>query len=177
MAGLPLSQIVFLVCVALFTLIAAVSDLRTRKIPNKLTVPMCVAGLIYQISFFQLEGLKTALLGFVTGFSILFVLWMVGTAGGGDVKLMGALGPWMGGLLTLKVLFCSFIFVTAGTFGVVIWSVLSNGIRRTKSQYLKQGVNSETVTQRQKRRVMAFAAPVALATWLMLVVEVVTQKQ
>jgi prepilin peptidase CpaA len=176
MPELTVSQMVFLTCVVLFTLVAAVSDLRTRKIPNKITVPMCLAGLVYQISFFRLEGLWSALLGFAAGFGILFVLWMVGSAGGGDVKLMGALGPWLGGLLTLKVLFCSFIFVVLGTFAIVIWSAFSTGIGKTKSRYLKSGATAETVNDRKKRRVMAFAAPVALATWLMLAVEFLSQR-
>ena len=176
MPTLTASQIVFLVCVLLFTLVAAISDIRTRKIPNKMTVPMCVAGLIYQVAFFQLNGLWTALIGFAAGFGILFILWMVGTAGGGDVKLMGALGPWMGGMLTLKVLFCSLVFVTVGTFGVVIYSALSQGIRRTKSQYIKNKAKAETTGERQKRRVMAFAAPVALATWSVVAVQLLTNR-
>lgn len=171
MNSLPVSQLVLLVSVAVFTLVAAVSDLRTRKIPNWMTVPMCVAGLIYQVCFFQWSGLGSGLLGFLAGFGILFVLWMIGSAGGGDVKLMGALGPWLGGLLTLKVLFVSVIFVTVGTFGIVLFGLLANGFRKTKEQYVKTGVARENVDQRQKRRVMAFAVPVALAAWCMLAIQ------
>ncbi len=171
MNSLPISQLVLLVSVAVFTLVAAVSDLRTRKIPNWMTVPMCVAGLIYQVCFFQWSGLGSGLLGFLAGFGILFVLWMIGSAGGGDVKLMGALGPWLGGLLTLKVLFVSVIFVTVGTCGIVLFGLISNGFRKTKEQYVKAGVARENVDQRQKRRVMAFAVPVALAAWCMLAIQ------
>lgn len=171
MNSLPVSQLVLLVSVAVFTLVAAVSDLRTRKIPNWMTVPMCVAGLIYQISFFQWSGLGNGLLGFLAGFGILFILWMIGSAGGGDVKLMGALGPWLGGWLTLKVLFVSLIFVTLGTFGIVFFGLVANGFRKTKEQYVKTGVARENVDQRQKRRVMAFAVPVALAAWCMLALQ------
>lgn len=174
MPELTIAQIVFLVAVLTFTVIAAISDVRTRKIPNKMTVPMCIAGLVYQLAFFQLNGLWAALAGFAAGFGIFFVLWMIGTAGGGDVKLMGALGPWMGGMLTLKVMFVSLIFVTVGTFGIVVWSVLSNGLRRTKTQYLKTKTSAETSGERQKRRVMAFAAPVALATWCVVAIQLLT---
>lgn len=176
MPYLNASQIVFLIAVLLFTVVAAVSDIRTRKIPNKITVPMCLAGLVYQVAWFQLDGLWTALGGFGTGFGILFVLWMIGTAGGGDVKLMGALGPWMGAMLTLKVLFCALVFVTVGTFAIVACSAISTGVRKTKSQYLKHGAATETTGERQKRRVMAFAAPVALATWSMLAIQFLTGK-
>ena len=164
-----------LVAVVLFTLVAAITDLRTRKIPNRLTAPMCVAGLMYQLTFYRLEGLWTALAGFALGFGIFFVLWMIGTAGGGDVKLMGALGPWLGGMMILKVMFVSLIFVTVGTGAIIVGSIASRGFRRTKSHYLKQSQNGkstgETSQQRQKRRVMAFAAPVALATWSVLLLQ------
>jgi prepilin peptidase CpaA len=169
---------VMLICVVLFTLVAAVSDLRTRRIPNRLTLPMCLAGLVYQLAFFRLDGLVTALAGFSAGFGIFFVLWMIGTAGGGDVKLMGALGPWLGAWMILKVMFVSLLFVTIGTAGIVLFSLIRRGLRRTKAQYLKtasDGRTGETIAQRQHRRVMAFAAPVALATWCVLAFQMLQQ--
>lgn len=171
MPDLSASQVVFLCAVVLYTIVAAVSDHRFRKIPNRLTAPMCLAGLVYQISFFGFEGLKAGLLGFTAGFGILFVLWMVGSAGGGDVKLMGGLSVWLGGSLTLKVLFVSLIFVVAGTAFQVLRALLSKGFRGTKKQFLKTAAAKsagETVEDRAKRRVMAFALPVALATWCVL---------
>ena len=175
MPELTTNQVVLLLCVGAFTLAAAVCDLRSRKIPNKMTAPMCVAGIVYQVAFFGLDGLWTGLLGFAAGFGILFVLWMIATAGGGDVKLMAALGTWLGWLTTLKVLFCSLIFVTTGTIGIVLVGLLSQGLRRTKAQYLRENEKgkgrSETTEQRQKRRVMAFAVPVALATWCILALQ------
>ena len=127
MPELTTTQVVLLLCVGAFTLAAAVCDLRSRKIPNKMTAPMCVAGIVYQVAFFGLDGLWTALLGFAAGFGILFVLWMIATAGGGDVKLMAALGTWLGWLTTLKVLFCSLIFVTTGTIGIVLVGNFEDG--------------------------------------------------
>lgn len=171
MFDLTTSQTVFLVAVVLYTVVAAISDYRFRKIPNKLTVPMCLAGIVYQTGFFGLPGLQTALLGFLAGFGILFGLWMIGSAGGGDVKLMGGLSVWLGASLSLKVLFVSLIFVAAGTGLMLFSSVVSQGFRKTKSKYLKPDngkSKGESIDQRAKRRVMAFAMPVALATWCVL---------
>lgn len=171
MPELSASQIIFLAAIIAYTSAAAIADARFRRIPNALTVPMCLAGLLYQISFFGFDGLKTAGLGFATGFGILFVLWMIGSAGGGDVKLMGGLSVWLGSSLTLKVLFVSLIFVIVGTAFAVLRTFLSKGIRGTKKQYLKpagQKTHAETVEARARRRVMAFALPVALATWCVL---------
>lgn len=173
MPELTTAQFVLLLCVGVFTLVAAISDLRFRRIPNKMTAPMCVAGIVYQVAFYGLDGLWVALLGFAAGFGILFVLWMIATAGGGDVKLMAALGTWLGWLTVLKVLFGSLILVTTGTIGIVVYGVLSKGLRRTKAQYRSTSENgkSESSEDRKKRRVMAFALPVALATWCVLALQ------
>ena len=173
MPELTIAHVVLLLCVGVFTLMAAICDLRFRKIPNRMTAPMCVAGIVYQVVFYGMDGLWASLLGFAAGFGILFVLWMIATAGGGDVKLMAALGTWLGWLTTLKVLFCSLIFVTTGTIGIVLIGLLSQGLRRTKNQYLTKNETGkgETTEQRQKRRVMAFAVPVAFATWCVLALQ------
>ena len=65
---------------------------------------MWIAGWIYQAIFFQWDGILNGLGGFGLGFGLFFVLWIIGSAGGGDVKLMGALSVWLGGSLTLKVI-------------------------------------------------------------------------
>ena len=173
MPDLNLAQAIFLTAIVLYTTFAAILDYRYRRIPNRLTVPMCLAGLIFQTSFYGWSGLQTAVLGFAAGFGILFVLWMIGSAGGGDVKLMGGLSVWLGAGLTLKVLFSSLVFVMIGTTAMLAASLLSQGMQKTKSQYLKSSAarttTGTTLEQRAKRRVMAFAMPVALATWCVLV--------
>jgi prepilin peptidase CpaA len=173
---LSTAQIVFLTTVVLFTAVTAWTDLKWRKIPNKITLPMWIAGFVWQLTFHGGAGLLSGLYGFGIGFGILFVLWMVGSAGGGDVKLLGALSVWLGPGLTLKVMLGSLLFVIMGTVGVIIGSVITRGWRGTKKQFgrsqpeapRRQKKTSESIADRQKRRVMAFAMPVALATWCVL---------
>jgi len=99
----------YVVIVATFVLVAAISDYRTRRLPNWLTVPACGAAIVLHTAVNGLTGLTFAMLGFATGFSILLVLWLIGGGGGGDVKLMGALGAWLGASLTVHV----FLFTAA----------------------------------------------------------------
>lgn len=176
MPEMTLELIVFLLAVGGFTLAAAFTDLRYRRIPNKMTMPMFLAGLVFQIAFngwsgdgtLAGAGLKSALLAFLIGFGTLFVLWMIGGGGGGDVKLMGALSVWLGFGLTLRVLIVSTAVVLFATMAVMVWSVFILGPRKAKSKYLATGKDKpkvETVAQKQQRRIMAYAIPVALATW------------
>lgn len=165
--------IVFLVCIGAYTIAAAIWDIRIKKIPNKLTLPVFGLGIVYQLAFNGFAGLADGGLGFALGFGLLFVLWMVGGGGGGDVKLMGGLAMWLGFELTGMVLIASTVCAGVGTFGVMIYSSLNRGMVRTKDKYTATGKTpkgqkpkKETVEDRTRRRTMGYAVPVALATWV-----------
>ncbi len=75
------------------TLIAAVCDLRWRRIPNWLTLAALVSALVWHTS----QGTwRDAALGMLLAALIYLPLWLVGGRGGGDVKFMAALGAWLG---------------------------------------------------------------------------------
>lgn len=159
---------------ALFTAVAAGWDLRERRIPNRLTLPVFFAGWVYQIAFHGWAGLADAAAGFGVGFGILFVLWFIGGGGGGDVKLMGALSVWMGFKLTLLVLTVSTLAVVVITLGAVAVQMARGGVRRTREKYTSRGDGRtpEAAAQRQGRRILPYAVPVAAATWLVLAYKV-----
>jgi prepilin peptidase CpaA len=144
-------------------------------------------GLVYQAAFngwsgpenagVAEAGLKSALLGFVIGFGPLLVLWLIGGGGGGDVKLMGALSVWLGFKLTLLVLIFSTVFVLAGSLAIMSWSLVSQGSQTTRRKFIATrkataggaAPQMETIEERKKRRIMAYAVPVALATWVVVI--------
>src|SRR5437870_3309084 len=128
MPEMGFDKILLVVSMSLFTALAAVSDIRTRKVPNKLTIPVFFLGLLYQLVFHQWTGLADAAAGFGIGFGTLFVLWLIGGGGGGDVKLMGALGVWLGFQSTLMVMILSTSIVILGTIGVMVYSVCTRGM-------------------------------------------------
>jgi prepilin peptidase CpaA len=166
MLSLTTANWVLVVAMVAFTAIAAGWDLREKRIPNKLTLPMFFAGWVYQIAFHGWVGVLDGLAGFAIGFGVLFVLWFIGGGGGGDVKLMGALAVWMGYHLTLLVLVASTVAVVFITMGVVGWGVVKRGMRKTQ-QRLK-GKVGETRAEKRARRILPYAVPVAVATWLVL---------
>ena len=166
MPALSAPAIIFLSFVGAFTVLAAVRDLRTRRIPNFLTVPMFLSGLVYQAAFHGWAGLADAGLAFLLGFGTLFVLWLIGGGGGGDAKLMGALSVWLGFRMTLWVMVGSTLLVLVGTMAAVVWSVVRRGVEKTRSRYIAfDRPGPDAAAQRQQRRIMAYALPVAVATW------------
>lgn len=72
------------------------ADVRTRKIPNLLTGPAFVLGILVHLFLHGTAGAGNALLGAVVAGAILLPGWLMGYTGAGDVKLMAAVGAWLG---------------------------------------------------------------------------------
>ena len=87
--------------VIVISLIACVSDIRTRRIPNWLTFGAAIAGLLAHTALEGVSGALTAGGGWLTGLAIFLPFFALGGMGGGDVKLLAALGAWLGAYETL----------------------------------------------------------------------------
>ena len=76
--------------------VACVIDLRERRIPNWLTLGAALGGLVYQVTVAGTAGLVSGLAGWTVGVAIFFLPFVLRGLGGGDIKLLGALGAWVG---------------------------------------------------------------------------------
>lgn len=81
-------------------LLASWIDYSQRRVPNWLNLALIILGFAAQGYFFGSAGLLTGLFGMLVGFGLLIVPWIMHGMGAGDVKLMAAIGVWMGPLLT-----------------------------------------------------------------------------
>ena len=76
-------------------------DYSERRVPNWLNGLLAAAGLITQGVFFGWAGVGIGALGMLVGFAVLILPWLAHGMGAGDVKLMAAIGCWLGPWLTL----------------------------------------------------------------------------
>src|SRR5579862_4134626 len=84
-------------CVVLgASIVAALTDLHRRRIPNWLTGPVLLAGLIWSGWTAGRWGVADGLLGCIVLSLPYVLLFLIGGGGAGDAKLMGALGIWLG---------------------------------------------------------------------------------
>ena len=97
----------------LMVAIAAVYDVRFRRIPNWLVLTGLVLGLGLNSYLFQWTGARASLLGICLAFGIYFPLYMLRGMGAGDVKLMAAVGAIVG---------------AANWFGIFVASALLGGM-------------------------------------------------
>ena len=148
--------------VAVFTAICAAMDWRTGRIPNWLTVPVFALGLLSHGMNNGLSGLEFSLGGFAVGFGLLLVLWLFGGGGGGDVKMMGALGAWLGITLTVQV----FLASAAATMILVSAAILYRSVAPRRGK----GDGGRKANQRDSiGRIMPYAVPLAAGTWAVLI--------
>ena len=77
-------------------LVATITDLRNRRIPNVLVVPFLLGGLVISLATQWLAGLGQSALGFLVGALATGYFYVLGGMGMGDVKLCAAIGAWVG---------------------------------------------------------------------------------
>lgn len=75
---------------------AAAIDLSTRRVPNSLTGAIAMSGVLLAVSGYGRLGPGAALAGCLVGLLIMLPGHLFGATGGGDVKLMAALGTLLG---------------------------------------------------------------------------------
>lgn len=76
--------------------IACVTDVRHRRIPNVLTFGAAALALAFHTMVSGLPGLVSAALGWIVGLALFLPFFLLRGMGGGDVKLLAALGAWLG---------------------------------------------------------------------------------
>ena len=113
---------------------ACVTDLRDGRIPNVLTFG--AIGVAFAVHTFLPQGSGLAHVGFglLVGLAVFFPFFALGGMGAGDVKLMAALGAWLGP--TLALLTALYGAVAGGVLAIGV--ALSTGYLRTALSNLKR---------------------------------------
>jgi prepilin peptidase CpaA len=99
----------------------AVTDLVKGKIYNAVTYPAMAFGVVLAIAQHGASGLWFALGGFAVGFFPAFVLFALGGMGGGDVKLLGAIGSIAGAVAATETLILAFLVGGLFALGKLAW--------------------------------------------------------
>lgn len=104
--------------VVALTVVATRMDLRTRKIPNVITGPALLLGVGTHLVLGGPAGAASALAGALLAGVILLPGWLAKWMGAGDVKLMAAVGAWLGYPRSLYAVLAALI--TGGLISLVV---------------------------------------------------------
>lgn len=167
----PHQIVAFVIC-----LVACICDLRTRRIPNVLTFGAAGLGFGFHAITGGLGTFGASLAGWFVGAALLAPLFWLGGMGAGDVKLLAALGAWLGPKDILWVAFCSAIAGGAiGFFVALVHGYLPQACRNLWSlvaYWLVDGLKPlpEITLQQSRGPRLAYAVPImtglAVTLWL-----------
>lgn len=108
-------EFVFFAFLTLILVALTMIDYDLQIIPDELNLLLLVLGVVYllvvRLPEVSLLGLLPHLIGFVVGGGLFLLIAVVskGGMGGGDIKLMAALGLWFGWQQLLVLMFISFV--------------------------------------------------------------------
>jgi prepilin peptidase CpaA len=106
---------------------AGIYDLASRRIPTGLTLSGAAAGLGLNLLLFGAAGLSLSLRGLATGGGVYMVFYLLRAMGAGDVKLMAAVGAFLGPGQWFE------IFLISSALGAAAAIVLALRKRRLRS--------------------------------------------
>lgn len=117
-----------LVPVAALAVTATWIDVRSRRIPNLLTGPALLIGLLVHGILGGASGLGQSALGALVAGGLMLPGWLLKWKGGGDVKLMAAVGAWFGFPLALMAALLSLV---AGGVVAFLWAARHRVLRQS----------------------------------------------
>ena len=108
----------FQIAAIVVAVVAAMWDLKSRRIPNILTFGSAAAAFLAHAYVAGLPGAGWSIAGWLVGVAFFFPFFALGGMGAGDVKLLAALGAWLEPGATVWV--ALFSLIAGGVLGLVV---------------------------------------------------------
>jgi len=119
---------IYLMAACTCAAISAVFDIRSRRIPNLITGPAILAGLLLHGIGDSWHGVRSSLAAGAICFTVFLIFHLAGGMGAGDVKLMAAVGCLAG--LPHVMFLLVFTAIAGGVMGVGL-AILRGRLRET----------------------------------------------
>ncbi len=109
------------IILSIMVLLALIMDFRFQKIPNYITFSGTIIGIILYIITDGFSGLANGILGMIVGIALLLIPFAMRGIGGGDVKLLGAIGAFKGVLFVFNTFLASAIFGGIIALAIIVY--------------------------------------------------------
>src|SRR5882724_11087782 len=145
--------------------VAVYGDVRRHRISNTLSLIGLMAGLGLQCLGSGLHGVTSGLLGAGVGLACFAPFYLLRAMGGGDVKLLAAVGAFLGPQGAVLAALFSLLAGGFAAIGYVLWQAA----RASVIAWVREGVTAVSVSafvaaHRARRDRLAFALPIALGS-------------
>ena len=155
-----------LVVLALLCAILAVAvygDVRSHRISNTLSLLGLITGLALQLLGSGLHGLTSGLLGAGVGLACFAPFYLLRAMGAGDVKLLAAVGAFLGPQGAFYAALFSLLAGGLGAIGYVLWRALRASVSSIVHQgFAAAGTSAVIAAQIARRDRLPFALPIGI---------------
>jgi prepilin peptidase CpaA len=144
---------------------SALIDLRTRRVPNPLTLGIALAGLAFAATPWSGLGVTSAALGLAVGVALMLPAYLFGAMGGGDLKLFAAIGTLLGPKATVVAFL--YTLIAGGLLAVVVAvqrKRLRDTVMNTAVLVGTAGANAAAIEHPATNNRFAYAPAIALGT-------------
>jgi prepilin peptidase CpaA len=156
-----------LIVVAAAAITAAVIDVRIRRVPNLLNGSIALIGLGLAAMGLGRIGIWLALAGCLVGLALMLPGYLIGATGGGDVKLLAAVGTLLGPGATLRAFVASAI--AGGLIAIyVAWrrGRLADTVVGTSALLTSAGACINEISEPRRDNRFAYAPAIAVGAIL-----------
>ena len=147
--------------------IGAAIDLRTRRLPNPLTMGLAATGVAYAACGIGALSIGASLAGLALGLALMLPGHLIGATGAGDVKLFAAVGAFIGPVHILTAFL--YTALAGGGLAVVI-SLMRRRLRQTVGSTARliatAGANAPAIESPLEHNRFAYAPAIAVGTML-----------
>jgi prepilin peptidase CpaA len=161
----PVSELVVVGAVAGCGAVSSWIDLRTRRLPNRLTLGIALLGVACAAANLGAVTVPQALAGLGLGLALMLPGHVFGATGAGDVKLFAALGTFLGPLGTLAGF--AYTAIAGGAIALAVAAhrrVLRDAVARTAEFIQTGGGNAAAIERSSANNRFAYAPAIALGT-------------
>ena len=161
-----MADVVTSLALMLVVAIAVRQDLVEHQIPNVLTIGALGAGLLAHSIFDGLNGFLNALAGAGVGLACLLPLYLGKGMGAGDVKLMGAVGAFLGPVNAFLAAALALVFGAVLAVAIVVWRLVESraAVSDSASGHGVTAVTSPTTMSSVRKERFPYAVAIGLGT-------------
>jgi len=148
----------------LLALTSFLTDISKKNIYNIQTYPSMAIGLILGYAAGGGHGILMSLAGLFTGLALLFIIFLAGGIGAGDVKLLGAIGALKGTVFVLWTMFFTGLIGGVMAFALLIWKGRLLSTFRNLFIFLRHPVKAHGDQKPEERMYLPYGVAISLGS-------------
>jgi prepilin peptidase CpaA len=148
----------------LLALTSFLTDITKKKIYNIQTYPSMALGLILGYAAGGGHGILMSFTGLVTGLALLFIIFLAGGIGAGDVKLLGAIGALKGTVFVLWTMFYTGLIGGIMAFALLIWKGKLLATFKNLFAFLRHPVKAHGNQKPEERIYLPYGVAISLGS-------------